>query len=300
MEANATGPELGSIIVGIDGSKPAEKAALWAADEAVRRGTALHLVHGADTDGRALYVSADTIERIRRAGRELLDDTARAVTEQHPGLRVTTEFSRSAAAPSLHRAAALHGTVVVGNRGLGGFSSLMLGSVGLKVAAGARTPVIVVRGADDAAETGVVLVGVRDGHDLGCAQYAAREAELRKASLRLLHVWNVLESVGDVVTMLDDIEDIADEHERSLTGVAGQVRDEFPSLTVEADAAKSMSVSAALVEASLHADLLVMGGRRSPGSMGRTLGWATHSLLHHANCPVLLIPRHDDEHGSES
>lgn len=299
MAANVTGPQPGSVIVGVDGSEPARRAALWAAQDAVRRGAGLHLVHGADTDGRARYASAETIERIRRAGRELLDEAAQAVTAQHPGLRVTTEFSSSAPARSLHRAAALHGTVVVGNRGLGGFDSLMLGSVGLKVAAGARTPVIVVRGADDAAESGVVLVGVRDGHDLGCARYAAREAELRKASLRLFQVWNVLQSVGDVVTMLDDIEDIAAEHARSLAAVAELIREEFPSLTVEADAAKSMSVSGALVEASHHADLLVMGGRRSPDHIGRTLGRATHSLLHHAHCPVLLVPRHDDEQESE-
>ncbi|MGW4386590.1 universal stress protein [Streptomyces sp. NPDC004685] len=300
MDANVTGPEQGSVIAGIDGSKPAHRAAMWAAREAVRRGTALHLVHGADTDSRALYVSVETIERVRRTGRELLDDTAQAVTEQHPDLRVTKEFSRSGPVPSLRRAAARYGTIVVGNRGLGGFNSLMLGSVGLKIAAEATTPVIVVRGAEGTGDTDVVLVAFRDEHDLDCARYGGREAELRKASLRLLHVWNVFQSVGSVVTMLDDIEDIAGEHERSLTAVAEQVRHEFPDLNVEADAAKSMSVPAVLVEASRHADLLVMGGRRSPGFIGRTLGRATHSLVHHAECPVVLIPRNDTEHRGES
>ncbi|MFE4846553.1 universal stress protein [Streptomyces sp. NPDC056689] len=96
------------------------------------------------------------------------------------------------------------------------------------------------------------------------------------------------------------VEDIAGEHERSLTAVAEQVRHEFPDLNVEADAAKSMSVPAVLVEASRHADLLVMGGRRSPGFIGSTLGRATHSLVHHAECPVLLLPRNDTEHRGES
>ncbi|MFD0061096.1 universal stress protein, partial [Streptomyces sp. NPDC127574] len=159
MQVDVTGPERGSVIAGIDGSKPAHRAALWAAQEAVRRGTALHLVHGADTDSRALYVSVETIERVRRTGRELLDDTAQAVTEQHPDLRVTKEFSRSGPVPSLRRAAARYGTIVVGNRGLGGFNSLMLGSVGLKVAAEATTPVIVVRGAEGRGDTDVVGVG---------------------------------------------------------------------------------------------------------------------------------------------
>ncbi len=300
MEGTVSSSELGSVIVGVDGSQPARRAALWAADEAARRGRPLHIVHGADTDSRALYLSTESIERIRNAGRELLQDTAAAIAEQHPDLGVTAEFSRSAPVPSLHRAAGLRGTIVVGNRGLGGFNSLMLGSVGLKVAAGAKTPVIVVRGNGDEVETGVVLAAVRNEKDLVCARYAAREAEVRKASLRLLHVWNILQSAGSVVSMLDDVEEIADEHVHRLTAVADRIREEFPGLTVQADAEKSTSVAGALVEASHHADLLVMGGRRSPGYIGPTLGRATHSLVHHAHCPVQLIPRHDQTQESES
>ncbi|MEU9028171.1 universal stress protein [Streptomyces sp. NPDC048383] len=300
MEGTTAGPELGTVIVGVDGSDPARGAALWAAAEAARRGKALHIVHAADTDSRAVYASVETIERVRAAGRELLDDTAAAVADLHPGLHVTTEFSRSPAVPSLRRAAGVHGTVVVGNRGLGGFASLMLGSVGLKAAASATTPFAVVRGTDPGVETGSVLVGVRDEHDLDCVRYAAREAELRKASLRLLHVWNLLESVGDVVSMLDDVEEISDRHAHRLSVMAELIREEFPDLTVYADLEKSFSVAGVLAEASRGEDLLVVGGRRSPGYIGRTLGHVTHSLLHHASCPVLLIPRQGNDQGSES
>ncbi|MGW0750498.1 universal stress protein [Streptomyces sp. NPDC002587] len=300
MNDTAGSPELGTVVVGVDGSRPARRAALWAAAEAARRERPLHIVHAADTDGRAPYMTAETVEHVRGTGRALLDDTAAAVTRLHPGLSVVTELGRGAPVSSLYRSAAEHGTIVVGNRGLGGFTSLMLGSVGLKVVAGAKNPVVVVRGTDDGAETGVVLAAVRDEHDLGCARYAAREAVIHKAQLRLLHVWNVLESAGSVVTMLDDVGAIAGEHVRQLTAVTRQIRDEFPDLTVEAEADKSVSVSGALVDASHHADLLVMGGRRSPGTMGPTLGWHTHSLLHHAHCPVLLIPRHADLPGSGS
>ncbi|MCX4781546.1 universal stress protein [Streptomyces sp. NBC_01264] len=300
MNSTTSSPEFGSVIVGVDGSEPARQAALWAAAEATRRERPLHIVYGADTDGRALYASVETIEQVRQAGRELLDATAIAVTEQFPSLQVNTEFSRSAPVPSLHRSAGLYGTIVVGNRGAGGFSSLMLGSVGLKVAAGAKTPVIIVRGIGNGAEMGAVLAAVRDEHDLESARYAAREAELRKGSLRLLHVWNILQSVGNVATMLDDVDQIAGEHAHHLTAVGDQIREEFPDLTVQVDAEKSVSVASVLVEASRGADLLVMGGRRAPGYLGPTLGRATHSLIHHAHCPVQLIPRHNHEHGSES
>ncbi|MFF3127623.1 universal stress protein [Streptomyces sp. NPDC057908] len=298
MKGTTGSPELGSVIVGVDGSEPARRAALWAAAEATRRDSPLCIVHAADTDGRVL--SAESIERVSSAGHELLREAAAAVEEQYSGLHVTTEFSRSAPVPSLHRTAGLRGTVVVGNRGLGGFKDLMLGSVGLKLAAGATTPVIVVRGTDNKTETGVVLAAVRDEHDTECARYAAREAEIRKASLRLLHVWNILESAGLVVTMLDDVEAIAGEHVHHLMTVKERIHGEFPDLDVQADTEKSLTVAGVLVEASRHADLLVMGGRRSPGFIGPTLGRATHSLLHHAHCPVQLIPRHGSGHGSES
>ncbi|MFC9810504.1 universal stress protein [Streptomyces virginiae] len=302
MESTFRTPDTSSVVVGVDGSQPARVAALWAAKEAVRRDRPLHIVYGADTDGRALYLSAETVERVRFDGRELLADTAKAVSAEYPGLNVTTEFSRTGAVDSLHRTGALHGTIVVGNRGLGGFNSLMLGSVGLDVAAAAMTPVIVVRGIDGTEETGTVLAAVRDEGDLLYARYAAREAELHKASLRLLHVWNVLESVGEVVTMLDGVDAIADGHAETLRAVTDAIRKEFPDLEVRADAEKSVSVAGVLVEASRHADLLVMGGRRVPGPLGltRNLGRATHSLLHHAHCPVLLIPRTGSDFGNRS
>ncbi|MEJ8641031.1 universal stress protein [Streptomyces sp. MS1.HAVA.3] len=299
MEGNTGGPELGSVVVGIDGSESAEQAAFWGAAEAVRRDVPLHLIYAADTEGRALYISAQSIERVRQAGRALLDSTAAAVQERHPEVRVTAELGRGAPVPSLHRAAGIRGTVVIGNRGLGGFGSLMLGSVGLKLAAAATTPVVIVREADDKSETGNVLAGIRDEHDLDVARYAAREAGLRKASLRLVHVWNVLQSVGNVVTMLDDVDEIAGRHVHRLMAVSDLIRDEFPDLTVQADAEKSVSPAGVLVQASNHADLLVVGGRRSPGYIGPTLGRVTHSLIHHAHCPVQLIPRHEATHGGD-
>ncbi|MET9885640.1 universal stress protein [Streptomyces sp. NPDC006430] len=300
MEGTIRNPDVSSVVVGVDGSPPAHRAALWAAAEAARRERPLHIVHAADTDSRSLYLSVPGVEGIREVGREILRSTAEAVSAEYPGVLVTTEFSGSDPVTSLRKAAGTHGTIVVGNRGMGGFHSLVLGSVGLRSAAGARTPVIVVRGTEEATETGVVLVGIRDERDFDCARYAAREAELRKASLRLLHVWNVLETVGTVTTTLDDMEEIAGRHVQRLKAVSQQIRDEFPDLTVEADAEKSISVPAVLVEASHHADLLVMGGRRSPGYIGPTLGRATHSLIHHAHCPVLLVPRYGHESGSES
>lgn len=293
-------PDLGSVVVGVDGSSTALTAAFWAAGEAARRHSTLHLFYAGDTADRSSYLSAAIIERVRVEGRDLLEVTAAAVSERFPTLHVTTEYSRRDPVFGLHRVGAKYGTTVVGHRGLGGFGSLRLGSVGLRIAAAATTSVIVVRGGEDLAESGVVLAAVRDEHDLACARRAAREAELRKATLRLLTVWNVLQYAGTAATMLDDVDEFAGRHVRGLKSVADRVREEFPALTVNTDAEKSVSVASVLVEASRHADLLVMGGRRSPGYFGPMLGRTTHSLLHHSHCPVELVPRHDAERGSDA
>ncbi|MFI9741374.1 universal stress protein [Streptomyces sp. NPDC052494] len=298
MDGITARPGLGRVAVGVDGSPSARTAAMWAAAEAALRGSTLCLVHAADTDRPAPFLSQAEIGTSRQAGSELLDRTAGAISARHPELVVVKELTDGPAPGSLRQAAALTGTIVVGHRGLGGFSSLLLGSVGLEVVASATTPVVVVRGAAEPVEAGVVLAAIRDEADMGCARAAAREALLRKVPLRLLHIRSVRLSVGPRAASHNGGGETARDHVGVPSSVLDRVREEFPKLSVHADAQKSRSVPGALVEASHHADLLVVGGRRSPGYLGPTIGRTTLSLLQHAHCPVELIPRHGPGHGS--
>ncbi|MCX2181420.1 universal stress protein [Streptomyces sp. SKN60] len=283
-------PELGNVVVGVDGSPAARTAALWAAAEAARRGRALHLVHAADTDRRALFADAETIQSVREVGRDLLIRTAEAVWERFPGLSLTSELGRQEPVAGLLAAAGRHGTIVVGHRGLGGFATLMLGSVGLGVAARADVPVIVVRGEDERPETGTVLAAVNGSSDLGWLLLAAAEAEARKASLRLLSGWNVFAHVGSVATMLDDLDGTARRRVRDAKELADRVRRAYPGLNVEQHVEPGTSTPGILIEASHDADLLVMGRGRRPLGLGPALGRVAHSLIHHAHCPVEIVP----------
>ncbi|GAA2771163.1 universal stress protein [Streptomyces showdoensis] len=288
----------GRVVVGVDGSPSSRAAVRWAAAEAVLRGSGLCLVHATDTDAASGFLSRAESERCGRAGRDLLDRAAETVAAHHPALAVVTELGTGPPAASLRTAAGLTGTIVVGHRGVGGFSALLLGSVGLDVAAGATTPAVVVRGGADPAEAGAVLVAVRDGNDLGCAREAAREARLRKVPLRLLHVWAVASYEGVRTALRDGTREAARAHVRVPNEVAERLHEEFPDVTLLADGEKHHSVPGALVDASHHADLLVVGGRRAPGYLGPTLGRTTLGLLQHAHCPVELIPRRGPGHGS--
>ncbi|AJF63186.1 universal stress protein [Streptomyces vietnamensis] len=300
MDGTRDGPGLGRVVVGVDGSPSARTAVMWAAHEAVLRGSTLCLVHATDVEAASRFLSPAEADRAEQAGRELLDRTAETVAARHPGLVTVTELGGGSAVETLRGAAALSGTIVVGHRGRGGFSSLLLGSVGLELAAGATTPVVVVRGAAEPAEADAVLAAVRDEDDVGCARAAAREALLRKVPLRLLHVWGTDPYAGVRGVLHSGTAGNARAHVRASVEVADRIRKEFPDLALDAEGEKSRSVPGALVEASRRADLLVVGGRRAPGYLGPTLGRTTLSLLQHAHCPVELIPRYGPGHGSMS
>lgn len=284
--------ELGNVVVGVDGSPSARTAVLWAAAEADRRGRRLHLVHAADTDRRALFADAQTIQDVREAGRDLLTRTTLLVAERFPDLDVTRELGRQEPVSGLRAAAGARGTIVVGHRGLGGFATLMLGSVGLEVVARAEVPVIVVRGEppNPGEGPGSVTAAVRGVADLDWLLLAAAEAEARKAALRIVSVWNVLTHVGSVATMLDDLDGIARRRVRETQALAERVRRLHPGLSVAHHVETGTSSAGILVEASSGTDLIVMGRGRRPLGLGHSLGRVAHTLIHHAHCPVEIVP----------
>ncbi|MEV0885133.1 universal stress protein [Streptomyces microflavus] len=282
--------ELGAVVVGVDASPQSRAAALWAAAEAELRGQPLGIIHAADIEGRSVLTSAETLQALWDTARDVLDETARAVREKFPDLIVTEELSRGDAVAGLRAAAGARGTIVVGSRGLGGFAALTLGSVGLGVAARTEVPVVVVRGETDRPATGVVTAAVHGTSDLDWLLIAAAEAQVRKASLRLLNVTNVLGYVGRFTTMLDSMGEITEEKVHETAAVADRVRKLYPDLTVTHDVETGTSVPGILVEATTLTDLLVMGARNRVLGSGAALGRVPHALLHHGHCPVQIVP----------
>jgi nucleotide-binding universal stress UspA family protein len=134
------------IVVGVDGSTSSAQAVRWAARQADLTGAEVHAVitwHLPTTTG--WETTLDAVDWEGDAGRTLdaalaealppaeAERVHRHVVEGHPA-KVLAE--RSAGADLL----------VVGSRGHGGFTGMLLGSVGLHVLAHATCPVVVVRG----------------------------------------------------------------------------------------------------------------------------------------------------------
>ena len=277
------------LVVGVDGSDPSLVAVDWAADEAVRHGLTLRLVHASLWERYAGTVPTLGAGRFseRVLAEHLVASAAERAARRAPGLRITTDILPAEAVDGLlHEGANAH-ALVVGDRGRGELKGLLLGSVSLGVAARARCPVIVVRG-DDAGVVGLherILLGVGDAvSGERAADFAVREAETRGCALDAVRAWRRPAPIGEAP---DDPERRAtallDDALRAPLAAHPGVR--VRRTTVEGPA------RTVLVDRSAAADLVVLGARRRHGHFGLQLGRAGHTLLHHAQCPVAIVPQ---------
>ncbi|WP_329238989.1 universal stress protein [Streptomyces canus] len=267
------------LVVGIDGSEASLEAVEWAADEALRHDVPLHILHAAAEDHDVSDLVAAASERARKCA---------------PAVRLSNEVLTEDAASALVSEGRNALALVLGSRGLGGLAGLLLGSVSLAVAAHADCPIIVVRGGVEPrlGRFGRVVVGVEGGEGSGTAvEFAFREAHVRRCRLLAVHAWSV---------------PVGNPGPPGLSGYALQALDRPPA-QVLADALRDpeqryqdVPVSRevvegparqALLEAASNADLLVVGARRRHGHVGLQLGLVNHALLHHAPCPIVVVPQ---------
>lgn len=278
------------VVVGVDGSGHATVAAEWAAQEAERRGCGLHLVHAVNTGTVTLSPrsGAAVTDLILKNARAVLDEALALVAAAHPALEPTGDVVPRDAATAILTAAEHAELVVVGTRGHGGFASLLLGSVSLRVCAHASCPAAVVRVAPERGAH--VLVAIREERDAEALRFGARQAALTGLPLRALHVWSpVVADVAHVAPMLDELGEEAMLHAQLLHRTVDPVREEFPG--VEIDAVDwTGPIAATLVEASKEAALLVVARHQPAPHFGLRLGTAVHAVLHHAHCPVVVVP----------
>jgi nucleotide-binding universal stress UspA family protein len=139
-----------TIVVGIDGSEGAGAALEFAADEAALRNARLRLVSAWELPvaaygaGFAPPLDAETLDGFRQGAQGIADEARASVKKLQPSLEVEVTAVDGQPAEVLLEQAAGASLIVVGNRGLGGFKSLLLGSVGQQVVHHASCPVVVV------------------------------------------------------------------------------------------------------------------------------------------------------------
>ncbi len=139
-----------------------------------------------------------------------------------------------------------------------------------------------------------VIVGV-DGS--GGAQkalvQAANEAALRGARLRIICAWNISPAafdggfVGIDQTTLDSFRQNA---ETIVEEALAQIKGAHPTLPCEGKAIEGQAVQVLLEEAH-DASLIVVGSRGHGGFASLLLGSVSQQVVHHAPCPVLVVPQ---------
>ena len=181
------------VIAGTDGSQESMQAVEWAAREAVLRGTSLRIVAVPVLPPRMSPNPAtrDTVAgMVEHSMTRALAAAAQRAATLEPDLAIQTQMLDGAPAEVLTEAGRDASMLVLGSRGAGGFSAMILGSVSRYVATHAPVPVVVAREETMAAHREIV-VGVRDPAQSGAVLgFAFEEAALRKARLLAVHAWS--------------------------------------------------------------------------------------------------------------
>ncbi|MCZ9347586.1 universal stress protein [Streptomyces sp. TRM76130] len=279
-----------TVLAGIDDTSHSWLAVDWAAAEAEARGGALRLVHAVGPGPEIGWdeTGAGLTRQVFEATTSMLDDGRARVRAARPDLPVEAFLAHASPAEAILDAAEDADLIVVGTRGRGGFAGLLLGSVSLKVAAHADRPVVVARGRLNHAVEDAVVVGVRDERDEAALRFALAVAGRWRTGVRLVHAWSPVAQAGLVVPQMDSLGQEQRTHRELLDRVARSATDysQVPvdtELTVDAPAA-------AVVEASKRASLVVLPRHPAEGRLGSRLGSVTHAVLHHAACPVAIVP----------
>lgn len=274
-----------TIVVGVDGSASSERALRWAAAEAARWGMPLRVVHVAVPWIRTLPSRLlPSLERpFTGHGEHILERARGLVSKQHPDVPVEARFAHAeTVAAGLPPLAECAYELVLGSRGLGGFSGLLLGSTGLRLAGHVPGPVILVRGPEER-QSGEVVAGLDLKEDPApVPEYAFAAASVRGARVRAVHAWRPAPLAVEAGV---DLQAVRRAHREHLTELLAPWRERRPGIGVVEDDFISHPVDA-LIGASAHADLVVVGTR---GRSGPALGSVSHGVVHYAHCPVAVV-----------
>ena len=144
------GPEgMRRILVGIDGSPSSLDALRWAVHLAGLNGATVTVLTTWEWPGSYGWAPPVPSEYDpERDATTMVEESLAPVRDKHPDVEIRTEVVEGHPAPSLVRASEDADLLVVGSRGHGEFTGMLIGSVSEHCVANAHCPVLVMRGHD--------------------------------------------------------------------------------------------------------------------------------------------------------
>jgi nucleotide-binding universal stress UspA family protein len=285
------------IVVGVDGSASALQATRWAVREAARRDADLRLVHVVQPP--LLLPTEDMYAKeLADQGRKWLSAARDIALGVAPGIDVHGDLRTGQPGEELVTETEDAQLVVIGSRGLGGFRSLLLGSVANTLAAHAHCPVVVLRGRPvnaPAPEHGPVVVGAdgtpasADAVEFAFAAAAARGTEVVAVQAwtyeGLVDAWAPVPLETERASLL---EEIAAVQRRAFEEQLAKPRAVYPDLVVRGVQYRGRPVDGILQQAE-HAQLVVVGANGRHPAWAGAVGSTSYAVLHHATCPVVVV-----------
>lgn len=285
------------LVVGVDGSDGSLAAVDWAVDEAARHGLPLRLVYASWWERYEEAVPSDSLDRPseRVLAEHITASAMERVKLRNPEVQVSAEVIPHEAVPALLSEGHNASVLVTGSRGRGEVAGLLLGSVGLAVAARAHGPVIVVRG-DKAGLAGTherIVLGAGDpATGAEAVRFSFREAEARGCTLDVVRAWRC--PPHESADRTKPAQSPAHRHEEQASALLDHLIEaavaDHPKVRVRRNTVEGPARKV-LLHRSGGADLLIVGARRRKGHFGLQLGLVAHTLLHHADCPVAVVPQ---------
>ncbi|GAA4465290.1 universal stress protein [Phytohabitans houttuyneae] len=282
-----------AVVVGVDGSPASTAAVALAVRVASERHRPVRVVHAFVWPllhvpvGPSPYGPADG--GLRHEAERIVGEAVAYAETCDARVSVSGDVIAGGVSAVLLAASRHAFAIVLGDRGLGGFTGLMVGSVAVQVAAHATCPVLVARGT--ARENGPVVVGVDGSPNSDRAvAFAAEEAVLRKTDLLAVHAWTgpVSTRPGDMRPLVYDPEQVAEDESRVLFEATAGLNERYPDLLVGHRVVRGRAAHTMITQ-SHGAQLVVVGARGRGGFAGLLLGSVSQGLLHHAECPVAIV-----------
>ena len=284
------------IVVGIDDSPGSEAALRWAVEDARTRHVPVRLVyafHWQYTYARLpMYTDVPDadLQMSTHVAEQLIATMIDRVRELDPSVEVGGEVIDGEAPSALIDESQRASLLVLGSRQLKALGSTVVGSVGAAAAARAACPAVVVRGPAGLREEGAgVVVGV-DPTEASEALlgFGFDHASRHCVPLRAVLCWH-----PDRLAQMSWRRDppAPARAEAWLSEALAGWREKFPDVAVHPEVIRNHPV-AGLVLASTAQYLLVVGNRGHHAMTGTLLGSVSQGVLHHATCPVAVVPTH--------
>ena len=273
-----------AVVVGVDGSRSAVSAALWAVDEAVSRDIPLRLVCA--IEGEDPCPSTATVARGRASAQTAIRAAQTAVESTDQPVKVEAEMIWGDPVQTLREQSRSAAMLCLGSLGVRRSGGRRIGSTATAVADSAHCPVAVIREYDRSPATpGWIVAEIDDSPDCHCVlDHAVAEALLRTAPLRVLTAWRArFTDMSGCQAIADNNRQIRAHHERLLS----PYRTSHPELDARGVAVHG-STESYLGRNAESIGLLVIGHRRSAG-LAKLLALG-HSALHEGTCSVLVCP----------